>query len=354
MSLLDFHAKNLLPTVWSPDGTLMMRFRAQLREQVKHRFAYARDVLLVGDTVSRYWKHDSDVDVLLLVDDADMVEAAKQVKRASGFPLLDTDNQVRFWPIMSGMAPSVVAKHFGAVYSTRTGRWYGQHVRDTQELQRVDGLLHYANWRLFKAKHDEDPFPYDWKILTTAFKTLDTREREQIIDETKFRIAHVDRNVTRLLKNQTKEIWKAAERFDQELVELEDIPANVDTIPRRVALAILHRFRYQDLLGTLVDLDDKMHQRSMYTMARTTRVAKPRKDVAPQPESSNTAILRKRLLQTSEMLLMRQGGSANAINAIYDQIQFLLDQNRYVLTDMRRRRVAYRIYKRYYLGKYEE
>ena len=54
------------------------------------------------------------------------------------------------------------------------------------------------------------------------------------------------------------------------------------------------------------------------------------------------------------MLLMRQGGSADAINAIYDQIQFLLEQNRYVLTDMRRRRVAYRIYKRYYLGKYEE
>ncbi len=345
-SLLNYHAKNLLPSVWSQDGDLLMRFRAQLNDQTEHRFAQVRDVLLVGDAVSHYWQHESDVDVLLLVDDADMNETVQQVKRASGFPLLGTDNEVRFWPILSGMAPSVLAKHFGPVYSTRTGRWFGQHVQDTQELQRPEGLLQYANWRLFKAKHDEDPFPYDWRILTTAFKTLDVDEREHVIDETKFRIAQVDRNVTQLLKSQTREIWKAAERFDQELVEQEEIPATVDAIPHRVALAILHRFRYQDLLGTLIQIDDKLHRRSIYATAGTSKLS--------AAESSNVTILRKRLLQISEMLLQRQGGSSNAINAMYDQIRYLVEQNRYVISDMRRRRIAYRVYKRYYLNKFED
>ena len=104
MGLLDYHAKNLLPSVWSVDGDLTRRFMGQLADQMK-RFPNTRDVLLVGDTVSHYWQRDSDVDILLLTADANSIEAQQQANRVSGYPLYDTDNLVNFWPI-----PNVVIK----------------------------------------------------------------------------------------------------------------------------------------------------------------------------------------------------------------------------------------------------
>lgn len=346
MSLLDYHGKNLLPTVWSPDGDLTLRFRAQLDDQLRHRFVEVRDVLLVGDAVSHYWDWESDVDVLLMLDNQDLAEAQHQTKRASGYPLIETENHVYFWPLKATVAPEVLAKHFGSIYSVPTGLWYGKHVQDEMELRRVAGILQHANWRLFKAKHSDDPYPYDWHILTEGFHQLHPQDREKVIDEVRYRVAQIDRNVTKLLKSQSRDIWKAAEKFDQELTETEEISLDIERIPRRVALAILHRFRYEDLLDTLVNIDDKLVQRKQYAM----RSAAP----AQQKETPSITTLRNRLLQISDMMMQQQGGSARAVESMYAQLQHLLENSRYVLTDMRRRRVAYRIYRRYYLGKLEE
>jgi hypothetical protein len=335
MGLLDYHAKNLLPTVWSPDGDLLMRFRAQIDDQVKHRFAGAQDVLLVGDAVSHYWENDSNVDVMVLIDDQDMAEASQQLKRVNGFPLADTKNKVYFWPIKDKVSPEVLAKHFGPVYSVVTGYWYGQHVQDEMELRRVAGVLQYVNWKLYRAKYTEDPFPSDWKIILSAFKTLDQDDQQTVMDELKYRVAQIDRNVTKLLKRQPKAIWKAAEKLDQFLTETEELSPDAEQLPRRVVLALLHRFRYENLLQEFHDIIEQYSARR-YASSETT-----------------TTLLERRLLQVSTLLLQRGGGMANATDTMYDQIRYLLDNNRYVVTDLRKRRIAYRLYRRYY-GNREE
>lgn len=341
MGLLDYHGKNLLPSVWSPDGNLTARFRAQLHDQLNDRFGEAADALLIGDAVSHYWRKDSPVDVILPMSREDVKVARQSTKRINGHPLAETDNPVFFWPVRDDIAPQVLAKHFGPVYSLATGYWYGTHVQDEMELQRPEGLLQRANWMLYRAKHTDDPFPYEWRITSEAFSRLADDDRTYVLDELKYRVAQVDRNITRLLKTQPKDIWRAAEVFDQELVENEELPVG-DKVPRRVALAILHRFRYQDLLETLSEVDESIYHRNRFAA---------REQPAQDPEKSSTTMLRRRVQQYSDLLLQRNGGSARAVEEMYRQFADLLDNSRYILTDMRRRRIVYRLYRDYYLGK---
>jgi len=324
-----------------------MRFRAQIDEQVSDRFPNAKDVLLVGDAVSHYWKPDSDVDVLLLVDQDDVPDARAQLDRVNGHPLANTNNNVYFWVFGSNVSPNVIAKHFGPIYSLGTSVWYGKHVQDEMELRRAAGLLQRANWKLFRAKYMDDPFPYTWKVLKVGFSTLSAAERTDMLDAIRYRVAQIDRNVTELLRTQPKEIWRAAEDFDQYLQATEEVPLDADQLPRKVVLAILHRFRYEDLLATLESVDDRLTRHEQYQ----NRTAAPRNR---KEDGVSVKILRDRLLQISDMLLQQQGGSARAIESMYAQIQHLLENSRYVLTDMRRRRIAYLIYRRYYLGKQEK
>lgn len=331
MGLLDYHAKNLLPAVWSPDGDLTARFRAQIEDQMD-RFPGVQDILLVGDTVSHYWQDDSEVDVLLLVPEERLKEARQQARRVSGFPLVETDNRVNFWPIKAGYSPGVLAQHFGPVHSVNTGYWYGQHVQNEMELQRTAGVLQHANWRLWKAKYREDPFPYEWRILAEAFSHLSVNERNDVLDELRYRTSQIDRHVTKLLKHQSRETWRAAEQFDQELIDTEELPED-STLPRRVVLALLHRFRYQDLLDTLIEVDDKLQQ-VRYAAAE---------------EEPSVPVLRQQFMRLADMILQRTGGSAKAVEQLYALLRFILDNSQYILTDMRRRRIVYRLY-RYYFG----
>lgn len=337
MALLDYHGKNLLPSVWSPDGDLTQRFLAQLQEQLK-RFPETRTVLLVGDAVSHYWQYDSDVDVLILTDDEDMAEVRQNAKRISGFPLAETDNHANFWPVRTSFSPDVLAKHFGPVYNVSTGTWHGRHVQNEMELQRVAGVLQYANWRLWKAKYQDEPFPYDWRILAEAFQVLDNEDRTDVIDAVKYRVAQIDRNVTRLLKRQPKDIWKAAEAFDSELFETEDLPTNGGLVPKRVALALLHRFRYQDLLDTMVEIDEKLMHRARYAARKTL-------------ETPNIKSLITRFFQLTETILQQLGGSTHADDYVFQLFEHILDNSRYIQTDMRRRRIVYRLYQQYYMGR---
>lgn len=341
MGLLDFHAKNLLPSVWSPDGDPTKRFLAQLGEQLK-RFPETKTVLLVGDAVSHYWQPDSDVDVLLLTPEESLPDARGQSERASGYPLAETENHVNFWPIREHFAPGVLAKHFGPVYNVSTGAWYGQRVQDEMELQRTAGVLQYANWRLWKAKYLEDPFPYDWRILAEAFQRLDENDRMAVVDTIKYRVSQIDRNVTKLLRHQSKDVWRAAEVFDQELVETEELPQNAGQIPRRIALALLHRFRYQDLLETLVEIDEKLQYRAQL-MARYG---------APKSlDTKSIKTLMTRLLQLVDLVIQQLGGSSRSADIVTEMIEQILTHSRYVLTDQRRRQIAYRLYRTYYMGR---
>lgn len=345
MSLLDYHGKNLLPTVWSTDGDVSRRFLLQLATQLK-RFPTAREALLLGDTTSHYWRWDSDVDVMLRIPEEDLGEARQQAKRASGYPLEDTKNRVNFWPIPTTTVPAVLSKHFGSVYSLDTNYWYGRHVQDEMELRSADAVLQHANWRLYKAKFLDEPFPYEWRILAEAFALLSDDARLKVVDSLRYRIAHIDRNVTKLLKRQPRETWRAAEKFDEDLIENAEVPDEKERVPTRVVLALLHRFRYMDLLDTVIEIDDTIYKRMRRTAAP---LKKP-----PREDTPSMAVLKKRFVQLSDMILQRQGGSAHAISGTYNLVRQLLEQNRYVQTDMRRRRIVYRLYQRFYTGKAEE
>lgn len=343
MSLLDYHGKNLLPTVWSPDGDVSRSFRSQLNDQLK-RFPTAREVILLGDTTSHYWKWDSDIDVMLRVPEEDLGEARQQAKRASGYPLEDTKNQVNFWPIADSTVPAVLSKHFGSVYSVDTGYWYGKHVQDEMELRSADAVLQHANWRLYKAKFLDEPFPYEWRILAEAFSVLPDDERLAVIDSLRYRIVHIDRNVTKLLKRQPRETWRAAEKFDEDLTENEEVPEENKHVPKRVVLALLHRFRYMDLLDTVIEIDDKLQNQ--------IRVAAPPKK-SKDEEPVSVALMKKRLVQLSDMIVQRQGGAVHAVGSMYNLVRQLLEQNRFMQTEMRRRQTVYRLYRRFYMGKEE-
>jgi len=338
MGLLDFHAKNLLPAVWSPDGDLTKRFLAQLGEQLK-RFPETQAVLLVGDAVGHYWQRDSEVDILLLTPAEALSDARQQAERASGYQLSETDNTAKFWPIRSSFSPDVLAKHFGPVYNVSTNTWHGQRVADEMELQRTAGVLQYANWRLWKAKYLEDPFPYDWRILAEAFQCLNADDRTDTLDSVKRRVSQIDRNVRKLLKRQPKEIWRAAEVFDQELIDTEELPQNAGEIPRRVALALLHRYRYQDLMATLVEIDEKLHHREHIMR----RYAAPRRLTEKRV---HTFVVR--ILQLVDVVVQQLGGAGNAIAVLLELFEQMLDHSRYITSEQQRRRIVYQLYQRYY------
>jgi hypothetical protein len=346
VALLDYHAKNLLPSVWTSDGELTARFRSQLADQLK-RFPDAKEVLLVGDAVSHYWWDDSDVDVLLRVPANHLVAYQQQAIRASGFPLIETENNVSFHIVDDGLVPNVAAKYFGPIYSVNTGLWHGRHVTDELEMISPDAVEQYVNWRLYKAKYTEDPFPDDWYIIAEAFMNLDEDEREATIDRFRQRVKKIDTNVRKLLKKQPRNIWRGAEQFDKELAETEEVP-DTTKLPMKVVYALLHRFRYQDILDTLIQINENAIDNYDFRFgAVTDEDVPPPEDKEPVEEISMT-VLRDRLDQLVTMMIQQQGGYGNAIEVMAKILSHILEYNRYIGSEIRIRRIVYRLYRRYY------
>lgn len=333
MALLDYHAKNLMPSVWTNDGDLNMRFEAQLDEQLK-RFSEFDYVLLVGDAVSHYWQKSSDVDIILIIDWEYSSEAKHQAKRLSGYPLIETDNNLRFWVFPDKISPAVISKHFGPVYDVLTNRWYGTYVQNEMALRDPEHLLQFVNWKMYKVMEDDELYPYDWKITSEAFMRLSDDQRQEVIDNLRYRISKIDHNINRLLRNQSREIWRLAEKVEATLEEDEELTEEADRLPKKVVYALLHRMRYLDIVDILSEVDEKLKVRQN----RTAYTA---------PEHISSDVLYTRLLQLSEIILQKEGGSEAAVNGMYDIIRHLLDNNRYILTDLRRQRIAYRLLRDY-------
>lgn len=337
MALLDYHAKNLLPSVWTNDGTLNMRFEAQLDEQLK-RFSEFDHVLLVGDAVSHYWQKNSDIDVILIVDWDYLSEAKHQAKRLSGYPLIETTNNLRFWVFPDKIAPEVISKHFGPVYDVFTGRWYGTYVQNEMALRDPERILQFINWKMYKVMEDNELHPYDWKITAEAFMRLSDDQRQEVLDNLQYRVSKIDHNINRLLRSQSREIWRLAEDVEEALTEDDEIIEDASRLPKKVVHALLHRMRYLDIVGILSEVDEKLNLRQN----RTAYTA---------PEHISNDVLHTRLLQLSEIILQKEGGSDAAVNGMYDIMRHLLDNNRYLLTDMSRRRIAYRLFRDYQQAK---
>ena len=262
MSLLDYHAKYLLPTVWNRDGSgLTSRFRSQLDRQLD-RFPALVDAFIIGDAVSHYWKEDSPVDVIVTMPEEFVGGARREAEIASGYPFADSENRLFFYPVADKTSPDVLAKHFGPMHSVVSGLWYGTRLLDEMELRRPGPLLQRINWLLYRTKYDPDPFPYDWRIVSEAFSKLSPDERVEVLDDIRYRIARIQRRVTKALLRYPKEVWKGLEVFESELDENEEAGENI--LPPRLVYLVLHRFRYRDILDTLLGLDEKVQKLENY------------------------------------------------------------------------------------------
>ena len=268
--ILDHHGKNLLPAVWTPDGTVSLRFRSQLRDQLR-RFGDP-PAYLVGDAVSHYWRTDSDVDVLLFVRDDQKAEFRHQAERASGYPLINTDNVLRFWLMPNATNPEVLARHFGPIYDLVQGIWYGKMALGDTALTRPEAVVQYINWRLYRAKFNEEVFPEDWRIVSAAFSDMHERDRSLVLDDLKYRVAAVNHSVNRVLTALPSAMWRRTQVFERELEENEELPENIDSLPRRVVLAVLHLYRYRDVLDTLIKINEKLQSYNRSAAVRIPRL----------------------------------------------------------------------------------
>ncbi len=285
--LLDYYAKNLLPAVWSSDGTLSLRFRAQLDEQLK-RFPDASPYL-IGDAVNHYWQHDSDVDVVLMVEPDIVVPYRQQAKNVNDFHLVDSDCALRFWIMPNTTTPSVLAKHFGPLYCLVTSQYFGIVTPNETDLTDPASLVCAIDWQLYKAKFDVELFPENWRLVAEAFREMGPANRTILLDMVRYRLAAVDRNVNKVLTAQPSEYWRRVEELEKILIDTEELPDVQTKLPRRVVLAILHRFRYQDLLDSLIEIDDRLRQYTRQASMQTEKVIRVHGTV--MVEGSRTGLL---------------------------------------------------------------
>jgi predicted nucleotidyltransferase len=340
MGILDHHYKNYLPSVWSTDGNdLTARFKAQLTQQLENRFPQATAVYLVGDAVSHYWTPQSDVDILVRTPEELLSPYDEEAQLASGYPLVNTENRVYYYPLVEDMAPEVVAKHFGPLYDVGQNRWYGIRVTDKTELARPDGIIEYINWRLFKMKESDDPEPYDWKVLLLAFGEMRDGAREIVLSELKYRVARIDHNIGVLLRNRNSKTWKQVEHTETELWEEGELPSSAEELPKALRHAVLHKHRYRDIMDELETLDDKIR----------TRATRPK--TADVTDDRVAANINQRLSNLISLLIQRNGGYGAAVDTVYDLFDNVLERNRYLGNEIRRRRIVQRLYRKYWQRK---
>ena len=183
MPVLDYHQKVLCPDVWdATEKSLGPRASVQIDEQMGERFPNATAVYIVGDMTGHYWNDESDLDLLVRVDPDDLSEYREEARSASGYKLTNTDHKVNFFLIPSDIEPKDIAKNFGLLYDLSTGTWWGQkNWGATNELSRPSAVVAYINWNLFKVKHSLEVDPYNWKVLTEAFREMNAEDREEVM-----------------------------------------------------------------------------------------------------------------------------------------------------------------------------
>lgn len=353
MSIYDYHRRVLSPDIWQSDETtLTSRARSQIEEQVRTRFPTTVGVYLIGDLVGHYWDEESDLDVLVRVPDEDISRYRDDVALASGRKVLPSDHRAYFWLVSDRQKPEVISKHFGPVYDMATQQWYGERVLDINEMTRPDAILRSANWKLYKAKKSLELWPHEYTVEFFAFRELPTERRAKLLDNLRHKTKMLDRKIRSSLSSQADaSTWKALEEFENRLFETEEEALPVQAIqkqnlPKHLVQAVLHRFRYFDLLERL----EELHKRSIAEQEADEEgefmaTASPYKKSSP---SSSAAWTRLDSLITT--LISSTGGYTNAPETVMEIITRLLD-SKYVNTTARKRAIVYKLYQRYYQGR---
>ncbi len=296
-------------------------------------------VYLVGDTTGHYWSDSSPVDILLRVDKALIPAYRKESSFLSDHKLTATDHDLNFHVVSTGVSPETLGHFFGPIYDVMLGVWYGDRNTTTNEMVRPEALLRHANWKLFKAKRSTNPEPYGWQILLEAFRELDNNDRDLLISSLKTRLFKLNYDVGLSLKSQPSESWKLVEGLELDLAEGEDLTAAYAQLPETTLFAVLNMFRYQDLIDSLEAVDEEMDR---YRTARFRNAKKDDEKLENTWERANRLIAR---------IVMARGGFAAAEETMFEFFSYVLNNNPFVRTNMRKRNVALKLYNRFYRGK---
>jgi hypothetical protein len=349
--VLDYHQKVLCPDVWdATEQSLSPRASVQIDEQVGDRFPNATAVYIVGDMTGHYWNDESDLDLLVRVSSEDLPEYREHANAASGYKLTNTDHKVNFFLIPSEVPPEDIARNFGLLYDLSTGTWIGQkNWGATNELSRPAAIIAYTNWQLFKAKHSLEVDPYDWKVLLEAFRELTPEDRGHVVKTFQGRVVRLKNAVDKHLQGEPKESWKQTEELEDALQEGEtDLSSEFIHLAKPLLYAVLHAFRYGDLLDTLKQADEVMARNE-----RTASALEPEQQrvVAKQdPDTGEQTNYWKRIDLLITRICQARGGFKNSEDSIVEIFGYILEGNKFIKTRDRQRRIARRIYDEYYRG----
>ena len=114
-------------------------------------------------------------------------------------------------------------------------------------------------------------------------------------------------------------------------------------MPQKLLHAVLHKYRYKDVLDLLEDVDDKIRMRAkkMQNISKTGAAG----------EDRIVANLQQRMDNLVSLLIQRSGGYGAAPEVVFDLFDAILSHNRYLGNEMRRRRIVQRLYRKYWQRK---
>jgi len=362
--IYDYHYRTLSPDIWKSDElTLNANTQRFLQEQLSRRFSENKGIYLVGDLTGHYYSPTSDLDLLIVAPRSKVKDYLHEAEMVSGFYLDNTDHLVNFHIVGEETVPEALAEKFGPLFNVTANTWVGRRVLGLTEMTNVDSLMRTVNWKLYKKRNSLELYPYKWRIISEAFSQLAKDDREQVLSTMKYTARKVEKNIRKVLKGfNDAAVWKNSSVFASSLrdggQDVVDDFALSGELPAKVMAAIIHHYRYEDVVDKLEDLHSKI-QRSEEDFLRTTAPSYNPTPHNPDPvgidasvHTADTATQKymwQRLDFVADMIIRHYGGYGQALDTVFKICSYILEKSRYVGTDSRRRRIVYRLYRKYYL-----
>jgi hypothetical protein len=362
MSIFNYHRRLLSPTVWKTDELRPSpRVRNQIRNQIQARFPAASRVFLAGDLAGHYYDEVSPLDLIVYAPKEKVAQYKQEAQVVNGYLLSGTDHGVYFHILSNTIKPELLAEKFGPIFDIEMNRWFGKRVTGNTELIRPDAILQRIKWRLYKVKdYDDELYPYEWIVLSEAVRHLSTEGRQNLKDSLREVIARLKHNVGNVLASYTDAaVWRSASAL-QELIDedsyADDIQEFVEanSIPSPVVLAMINVLRYQDVLAEIEEVDEQIKELDeiqsqgrgvqLQSIASTKRTSSRRKQAA----KAASEFVWQRLANLVDLVIIQNGGYGNAVETVFQLVSRVLDKSRYMNTGIRRRKVALRLYQKYY------
>jgi hypothetical protein len=266
----DYHRRGLCPEIWRSDTELKGKVRSGIMDALD-RFKPVRAFLL-GSLTGHYYDPASSVDVLIQIDPSQLDSALEEAQNLEQRYVPGTSQPLHVVPVSTAVAPKVLQQKFGPLYDLFGSVWLGTRASTKAELAEPKALLRRINWRIFKARKSLEDFTTRfWEIEQAVFGDLVYAEQLEVLEELGYRIRRLDHYLDKSLLREPREVWKATEQLEQNLLAALDRGDDVvellraaTTVPARTREIVLQRLRYEDLLTTL--RDDAAEQKELDTI----------------------------------------------------------------------------------------